>query len=162
MRTLRLLPCLTPHKGPTAAEPSHRDPAAGARHESGDFRRSQGSKLRRSARELAHGVSRGKPATLVKPRNGAEQRGGAMFRPLGDFLAHVPFPWLTSRHGLSSSARGLRNPPCVADTHRSPRISSESAISPLSSRAPHPQAPPAYGCTIELSNRYAAPPMGNL
>src|ERR1039458_3188622 len=75
--------------------------------------------------------------------------------PSGDFLAHVPFPWLTSRHGLSSSALGLRNPPCVAGTHRSPRISLESAISLLSSRAPSSPHPLDSTAMLAMEARLA-------
>src|ERR1017187_5676669 len=73
-------------------------------------------------------------ARRTKPRHGAKDCGGAIFRPLRGLWGTHPIP-MAHAMGYFLSPCGLEKRPCVLATHELPRIPSESAI-PLSCPTP--------------------------
>src|ERR1035437_9099796 len=74
-------------------------------------------------------------ARHTKPRHGAKDCGGAIFRPLRGLWGTRPIP-MAHAMGYSLSPYGLEKRPCVLATLGLPHIHSESAIPQLSCPTP--------------------------
>src|ERR1035437_6790420 len=72
---------------------------------------------------------------FAKPRHGATNRGGDIFRPLPGALPRTPHSHGSRRWATIFRPYGLEKRPCVVAT-QIPANSPESAIPPLPSRAP--------------------------